>query len=594
MRCIIVIFNVSVFKFLFFSLYFLSVVAAENLSYQRLAWQMEGGDVRSIAGLCRQYVQKKLEAEKTFSVESLLKDRELAQACYMAHFFALVGKDRTYILHELKDKEYVLWLLNHPEVFEKLSFAKASGKDTLAVLRNIWLKEGKELSGVGLNMALGAALVSSSRDPEACEARYDFYKKSFMEKKLFPQFLTLEPWEFGILFRGRESIEELAWAQDYLADKKKIQAGNAGYACCGLIPYRMKNKQGISVHVGGAFYDHKPVSLQIYVEYGGVCGAVSKGAAGFLRAKGVPAYPIGQPGHCAFIWKHPKGQWLIGNNIGGWNWANGGNKLPWKGPVQIISALCAFWQGPQARESSLMYDLSFYSRNPQHVELLLQEACRANPYNYPAWARYLGIKAGGAGDKKKLEYLIQFSKAMPHEHNLIDYVAGHVLKINPEKVNPYELYACGVSPDSTPEAEELFIRQFWKKLIADCPEVKLHAVYKEGTTGNFLNLWLEKSKNVKWNSKMKSKTSKAFQQALLVLTGKEKTCIKMMKSYRRFLIMWNDEKYMMQAHEFVQDHLKGITSDQVKKEMAGMGRKMGILLKNDKILNMYGQNRESE
>ena len=74
-----------------------------------------------------------------------------------------------------------------------------------------------------------------------------------MEKKLFPQFLTLEPWEFGILFRGRESIEGLAWAQDYLADKKKIQAGNAGYACCGLIPYRMKNKQGISVHVGERF-----------------------------------------------------------------------------------------------------------------------------------------------------------------------------------------------------------------------------------------------------------------------------------------------------------------------------------------------------
>lgn len=133
-------------KFLFFSLYFLSVVAAENLSYHRLAWQMEGGDVRSIAGLCRQYVQKKLEAEKTFSVESLLKDRELAQACYMAHFFALVGKERTYILHDLKDKEFVKWLLDHPEVFEKLAFARASGKDTLAVLRNIWLKEGKELS----------------------------------------------------------------------------------------------------------------------------------------------------------------------------------------------------------------------------------------------------------------------------------------------------------------------------------------------------------------------------------------------------------------------------------------------------------------
>lgn len=184
--------------FLFAPLFFLSL-QADDLPRQRLAWQMEGGDVRNIAGLCRQYVQKKLNAEKTFSVESLLKDRELAQACCMAHFFALVGKERTYILHELKDKEFVQWLLNHPEVFEKLAFAKASGKDTLAVLRNIWLKEGKELSGVGLNMALGAALISTSREPEECEARYDFYKKSFAEKKLFPQFLILEPLEFMYL-----------------------------------------------------------------------------------------------------------------------------------------------------------------------------------------------------------------------------------------------------------------------------------------------------------------------------------------------------------------------------------------------------------
>lgn len=51
--------------------------------------------------------------------------------------------------------------------------------------------------------------------------------------------------------------------------------------------------------------------------------------------------------------------------------------------------------------------------------------------------------------------------------------------------------------------------------------------------------------------------------------------------------MWDDEKYMMQAHEFVQDHLKNVTNESVKKEMAGMGRKMAVLLKNDKILKMY-------
>lgn len=86
---------------------------------------------------------------------------------------------------------------------------------------------------------------------------------------------------------------------------------------------------------------------------------------------------------------------------------------------------------------------------------------------------------------------------------------------------------------------------------------------------------------------MKNKTSRAFQQALLALADKEKTFIRLVKSYRRFLIMWDDEKYMMQAHEFVQNHLKNITSEPVRKELAGMGRKMGVLLKNDRILKMY-------
>lgn len=83
--------------------------------------------------------------------------------------------------------------MKHPEIFEKLVFAKASGHKTLAVLHNIWVKENGRLSGMYLNMALGAALVSVFREPEACLARYDFYKKSFEEKKLFPQFDTLEP-----------------------------------------------------------------------------------------------------------------------------------------------------------------------------------------------------------------------------------------------------------------------------------------------------------------------------------------------------------------------------------------------------------------
>lgn len=519
-------------------------------------------------------------------IQQLVHDPELEQLCHIGQFFRHAGKGKAFQTKELRDRTFTKWLASHPEVFQKLAHAGYAQQNSLAILYRLWNNADKKLCSVDLNIALGASLIADVFTIEECVARYEFYQDSHHHGRCYPQASVLEPWEWSLVMRGKESLEDLAWAQQFI-EGKKIKPEQAGGKFTGFIPYRMKNHKGISVHAGAAFYDNKPITLKLYTEYGGVCGAVSKGAAGFLRAKGVPAYPIGQPGHCAFIWKHPKGQWLIGNNIGGWNWANGGNKLPWEGPVQIITTLCAFWQSPHAKESSLMYDLSFYSLNPQHVELLLQEACRINPYNYPAWVRYFDIKAGNVSNKKKLEYLVQFSMAMPHEHNLIHYVANNILKINARKVNPYDVYACVVSPDSTPEAEELFIRQFWNNLIADCPEIKAHAVYKEGITGDFLNLWLEKSKNIKWSSKVKNKVNTAFLQALLALIHKEKTFTRLIKNYRRFLIMWDDEKYMIQAHEFVQDHLKNITNESVKKEMISMGRKMGVLLKNDRMLKTY-------
>lgn len=90
------------------------------------------------------------------------------------------------------------------------------------------MKEGKELSGVGLNMALGAALVSTSREPEACEARYDFYKKSFAEKKLFPQFITLEPWEFGILSGAGKVLRSLPGHRITWLAKRRSRRGTQG------------------------------------------------------------------------------------------------------------------------------------------------------------------------------------------------------------------------------------------------------------------------------------------------------------------------------------------------------------------------------
>lgn len=564
------------------------VTHAGDLPRQRLAWQMEGGDVRNIAGLCRQYVQKKMDAGKTFSVDSLLKDPEMGQACYMAHFFALVGKERTYILHELKDTEFVEWLLNHPEVFEKLTFARASGKDTLAVLHSIWVKEGKELSGVGLNMALGAALISTSREPEACEARYDFYKKSFAEKKLFPQFITLEPWEFGILFRGRESIEELAWAQDYLAGKKKIKAGNAGYACCGLIPYRMKNKQGISVHAGGAFYDHKPISLQIYVEYGGVCGAVSKGAAGFVKAKGIPSYTIGQPGHCAFVWKGTDGEWKIGNNIYGWVWSEGGSGGPWKGAVSTITTLPRFWKGEDAAASSLCYYLSLLASDSQKADILLKEAVKRNASNYPAW-QVLVKRNAKRSEKEKLVLLERFKEAFPGNPTVWEYFLKKELGLDWKKANGYAVYSRLLTENESWDSIDAYMRNFCALARKDIPDMAGKLPYEVKTKRVFFKNWLKFYQENKVDRKVRVQTCAVLEKALPPLLSHEKTALQFLGFYEQVLDLWKDKQLSARADACLTAWLKEADQVPVRKKMAEIGLKVAAHLEDKKVLVRYAE-----
>ena len=576
------------FNFLLLFLIFSWTLQAGSLPLQRLAWQMEGGDVRSIAGLCREYVQKKLEAEKTFSLESLLKDPELAQACHMAHFFALVGKERTYILHELKDREFVKWLLDHPEAFEKLAFARASGKDTLAVLRSIWVKEGKELAGVGFNMALGAALASSSREPEECEARYDFYKKSFAEKKLFPQFITLEPWEFGILFQGRESIEELAWAQEYSSRKKTFKAQNAGYAACSFIPYRMKNKQGVSVHAGGAFYDHKPVSLQIYVEYGGVCGAVSKGAAGFVKAKGIPSYTIGQPGHCAFVWKGMDGEWKIGNNIYGWIWSEGGSGGPWKGAVSTITELPRFWKGENASSSNLCYYLSLLAADSRKSEVLLEEALKRNPSNYSAW-QALMRKKGRLGEKDKLALLEQFKKAFPGNPTLWEYFVKRELGIDWKKANGYAVYPRLLAENESWDSVDAYMRNFCALARQDIPDMAGKLSYEVKTKRSFFKNWLKFYQQNKVDRKVRVQTFAVLEKALPHLLSREKTALQFLGFYGQVIDLWKDKQLSARADACLTAWLKEADKPSLRKKMAEIGLKAADHLGDKKALVRYAE-----
>lgn len=577
--------------FLRFTLLFLFsslCLQAGDLEQQRLEWQLRTGDVRNIASLSRQYVQKKLGAVNPAAMETLLADKKLAQACYMAHFFASVGKEKNARLHELKDPKFCSWLMEHLEIFEKLVFANASGRNTLAVLHSIWLKENGQLSGMYLNMALGAALVSTSRKPEDCMARYDFYKKSFEEKKLFPQFDTLEPWELQILFQGRENLEELAWAQEYVIQKKRFKADNAGNVACSFIPYRMTNKKGISVHAGGSFYDNKPISLQIYVEYGGVCGAVSKGSVGFLKAKGIPGYAIGQPGHCAFVWKKAKNQWIIGNNIYGWNWSEGG-KGPWKGCTSIIRELARFEEGQNTSQSALCHYLSLLSPDPQQADSLLQEALKLNAANYPVWQVLAKKVSRKTGNSEKLALLEKFKEAFPDNAALWEHFMKSQLGIDWKKTDVYATYPFLLNSSESRDAVDVYMRNFWTQACKDIPAMSSKLTYEVKTRGVFFKNWLTYYQENKIDRKVRVQTCAVLEKALPGLLKYEKTASQFLDFYGKALELWNDKNLLFRANAFLTAYLDKAENPEVKKKLATTGAKVADLLKDRKSLLRYSE-----
>ena len=79
------------------------------------------------------------------------------------------------------------------------------------------------------------------------------------------------------------------------------------------------NRNGISINDRVGFYGHDGhITLQEYTKYGGVCGAISFFGTGAAQAFGLPAFPVGQPGHCAFLYQRTPGRWQLANDISGW------------------------------------------------------------------------------------------------------------------------------------------------------------------------------------------------------------------------------------------------------------------------------------
>jgi len=262
---------------------------------------------------------------------------------------------------------------------------------SLSIWAQIWrdFPESRE-PGVWRRFAIATALVQAEQVNAMADgkpidpiARFRFYRKSFDAGVLAPYFSKAPVWELRYVAGSWAQDADLAWAQEQLKPEWKVQAsvGNA----CWMVPYKETNAKGVSVQTGSKFYDDKPMTLKLMTEYGGVCGAISRFGTSAAQAIGIPAMPVGQPGHCAFFWRNTESTWLMGNDVFGWGAStqHEGIRVVW-GPRPAYVPL--YDLARRDEKAFLLADrLTYAASLVAWKSDLLREATAASPLFLPAW-----------------------------------------------------------------------------------------------------------------------------------------------------------------------------------------------------------------
>lgn len=565
---------------------------------------LRSGSARLAGSVAERVIVRAIDS-KTLNKESLddlLADKDIEHTYYVYRFFKNITKKNNCFIEALQDSEFCAFLIKDPIIFQQLSKANRGNSETLNVIREIWLRESKKLEGIDLISALGCGLEAHPELKEGLEQslkKYEFYKKSRNNRDLFKQYDHLSAWEISILYHHDRSIEDLEWGQNFSKTRTKFKSESAGSATQ-FIPYREKNKNGVSIHTGAPFYDYKPTTLAILNEYGGVCGAVSKGAAGFLASRGVPAYPIGQPGHCAFVYKNLSGEWVIGNNIYGWAWSGGhsgwklpgsSNMSPWEGPPSMISSFTRFEQLQESKESELCRAYASLSNHTANQDFLLHKAIeKAYGKNILAWKDLITRQSRNLLIKKKYQLAKKITCTFKKDPIAAKYLLDQLLPLNVKKIEKYNIISKIIPEDNVEDfAVQLYMQSFSKCVESDLPELKNKITYDIHTRRVFYNKWLNYYKSNKIPFSSKKKTLLILERAIEGLLPNSSESLKHLSFYVECQKLWNDARLIELGDIFLKKLLttKKEKIEVLKKELIEAGIEFSTLSKNKHNLQYY-------
>lgn len=208
------------------------------------------------------------------------------------------------------------------------------------VLYNIWNDQKGHVEKTGLAVALASVWGGGKTAPKPNiqrisprianpVRRYNFFIEQEAKGRLHPNYKNLKPWELRFVV----GIPAQDWDDasfEWCIENINLPWDRYQSACWAAI-YTDPSKFGDSVQ-GGAY--NMPFSEAGWAKAthlnGGVCGALSHLGTYAAMAHGIPAYTVGQPGHCAYAVRPERGKWVggFGGPDGGMHNHIFGNKAP--------------------------------------------------------------------------------------------------------------------------------------------------------------------------------------------------------------------------------------------------------------------------
>lgn len=191
-----------------------------------------------------------------------------------------------------------------------------NGSNALKILAKLGTQDPEALKDETLRRIASTVALEFARQRwkvERAMPRYAYFAQSWRDKKLNKSFDDLHYWDTRIItgcaadnpFGDERS---LAWQRDNVRLPARLYTG-AAYQ----VPYRLKGIAGDAVFNEDYYRPYRPylndIQALVTREVGAVCGGLSHFGAYAAVANGVPAMPMGEPGHCSYtvrvdgVWK---------------------------------------------------------------------------------------------------------------------------------------------------------------------------------------------------------------------------------------------------------------------------------------------------